>query len=545
MNKFSRQIFVVFVIGLLAFGVDAQKRADQRQMNELLSNLSIKIDDFQYNVNSEVNQNAVGQADETTISDSLRAMRDDIDNLRNNAAAGRDSNNDVNQILNTARDLNDNLLKIKLNAKSQNDWKAVRGLLDQLASNYGIASSWNTSANRTNVNYNTNNLTGTYQLDSSRSDDVKQIVTEALQNATSPNGDAQRELEEKLESPNQLAIDIRGNQATLASSLAQQITLSADGQDRSQNLPDGSSIRLRTTLRGQELTIAKLGSDEDYTVTFTSLDNGKNLKVTRRMTTKYLSQTVFVESFYSKSDPVAKLDIYDESNNSSGNINAGNYPTNSGGSDPNNSGNDPNNSGGNSPSTTINQPTNYPPTARAPKIGQYIVPNGEIITGMLENEISTKVSQNNDRFKMRVTGPNQFRGAIVEGYITGIDRSNRNPIGSAKFTLNFETIRMANGQTYDFAGFLQRVTDDNGKNIKVDEEGTISKSSTRETAKRAGIGAGAGAILGAILGGAKGAVIGATIGAGGGAGSVAVQNKGDIELKPGSSLTIQSSAPGQ
>ena len=67
---------------------------------------------------------------------------------------------------------------------------------------------------------------------------------------------------------------------------------------------------------------------------------------------------------------------------------------------------------------------------------------------------------------------------------------------------------------YDFAGFLQRVTDDNGKNIKVDEEGTVSKSSTRETAKRAGIGAGAGAILGAILGGAKGAVIGATIGAG-------------------------------
>ena len=144
---------------------------------------------------------------------------------------------------------------------------------------------------------------------------------------------------------------------------------------------------------------------------------------------------------------------------------------------------------------------------------------------------------------MRVTGPNQFRGAIVEGYITGIDRSNRNPIGSAKLTLNFETIRLTNGENYDFAGFIQSVTDANGKNVKVDEEGTISKSSTRETAKRAGIGAGAGAVLGAIFGGAKGAVIGATIGAGGGAGSVALQNKGDIELKPGSAFSIQSSAP--
>jgi hypothetical protein len=164
---------------------------------------------------------------------------------------------------------------------------------------------------------------------------------------------------------------------------------------------------------------------------------------------------------------------------------------------------------------------------------------------MLENMISTKHSQNNDRFTMRVTAPNQFRGAIIEGYVTGIDRSNRNPIGSAKFTLNFETIRLTNGQTYDFAGFTQSVTDANGKKVKVDEEGTVSKSSTKETAKRAGIGAGAGAIIGGIIGGAKGAIIGATIGAGGGAGSVAIQNQGDLELKQGSSITVQSSAPNQ
>jgi hypothetical protein len=527
MNRLNRQISAIFVIGLLVFGVFAQ--SNQRQMNELLSNLNIKIDDFQYNVNAEVNRNAVTQADETTISDGLRDLRGDIENLRNNLAAGRDSSNDVSQILSTANDLNENLLKIKLNAKSQNDWKAVRGLLDQLASNYGLPTSWRTSVNQTNVNYSNSYLTGTYQLDSSRSDNVNEVVAEALRNANAQTGNAQRELEEKLESPSQLAIEIRGNQAILASSLNQRLTLAADGQDRSQILSDGTSIRLRATLRGQELTVSKLGSDEDYTVTFTSLDNGKNLKVMRRITTNYLSQTLFVESFYSKSDSVARLDIYDNPTNSTGNSNAGNYPTNTGNYPPT--------------TTTTTNSGNNPPTTRTPKIGQYIVPNGEMITGMLENIISTKDSQNNDRFTMRVTAPNQFRGAIIEGYVTGIDRSNRNPVGSAKFTLNFETIRLTNGQKYDFAGFLQSVTDANGKKVKVDEEGTVSKSSTKETAKRAGIGAGAGAIIGGIIGGAKGAIIGATIGAGGGAGSVAIQNQGDLELKQGSSITIQSSAP--
>ncbi|NJM53241.1 MAG: hypothetical protein HC846_07510 [Blastocatellia bacterium] len=131
----------------------------------------------------------------------------------------------------------------------------------------------------------------------------------------------------------------------------------------------------------------------------------------------------------------------------------------------------------------------------------------------------------------------------MEGYITGIDRSGRNPVGKTKLTLNFETIRLSNGETYDFAGFLQNVTDTKGKQVKVDEEGVITKGQTRETLKRAGIGAGAGAILGAIIGGGKGAIIGATIGAGGGAGSVAVENKGDVELESGTSITVQSSAP--
>ena len=39
--------------------------------------------------------------------------------------------------------------------------------------------------------------------------------------------------------------------------------------------------------------------------------------------------------------------------------------------------------------------------------------------------IDTKVSQNNDRFKLTVQSPMEYRGAVIEGYITGVGRSGR------------------------------------------------------------------------------------------------------------------------
>jgi hypothetical protein len=131
----------------------------------------------------------------------------------------------------------------------------------------------------------------------------------------------------------------------------------------------------------------------------------------------------------------------------------------------------------------------------------------------------------------------------VEGYISGINRSGK-VSGRSQITFNFERITLRNGQTYEFAGFLQSVTDQNGKTVKIDTEGTAKgDSQTKETVKRGGIGAGLGAIIGAIAGGGKGAAIGAIIGGGAGAGSVIVQGKDDLELKKGSMITVTASAP--
>ena len=171
------------------------------------------------------------------------------------------------------------------------------------------------------------------------------------------------------------------------------------------------------------------------------------------------------------------------------------------------------------------------------------MPNGTIVTGILEKDIDTKVSQNNDRFEMIVQSPNEYRGAIVEGYITGVNRSGK-VSGRSQVTFNFERIRLSNGRVYDFNGFLKSVTDENGKVVKVDTEGTAQgDNQTTETVKRGGIGAGIGAIIGAIAGGGKGAAIGAILGGGAGAGSVIVQGKDDLQLKAGSTITVQTSSP--
>jgi hypothetical protein len=298
------------------------------------------------------------------------------------------------------------------------------------------------------------------------------------------------------------------------------VTIIADGSEKTET-SNGRTIRLKASLRGDELTVSSLGGETDYTIIFTSQDGGNSMKVTRRITTEYLNETVFAESVYTKTEQVAGLGI-DPANLPS----TGGYSSN----DPNDRNS---NSGGNLPNPTMSQP----------RVGEFLIPNGTVVTASLENMIDTKVSQNNDRFKLTVQSPMEYRGAVIEGYITGVGRSGR-VSGSSNITFTFESITLRDGKRYDFAGSLQGIKDQYGKAVKVDTEGTAkSDSQTKETAKRGGIGAGVGAIIGAIAGGGKGAVLGAIIGGGAGAGSVYATGREDLKLMQGSTLTIQSSSP--
>ena len=528
MKRFIRLYSVYAAVGLMVLGItgqaDAQQR-NERQVRDIVRSLNSKLDDFQYNLDDQLKSSSADPQDVSDISGDLGDLQDKIRAFETNLDRKRENRDDVAAILDAAKNIAEALASNPLNRKLKADWTSIRSLLDRLAGSYNVPTNWNNDAssypnsNDNNDNYPvpsrsssfTNGLTGTYQLDQARSESTADIVSKSRVGNTQ-----KQDLQSKLEAPEQIAISIRGNQVTLASSNASPITFTADGREKTEN-SGGRTVRVRATLRGQELTVSSLGGETDYTVTFTATENGKTLKVTRRITTDYLRETVFAESVYNKTDAVAQLGI-DSNSPDDGTF----------------SSNDPNDR---------NAPYGSSPTINQARIGEFIVPNGTRLTGILDNEIDTKVSQNNDRFRLTVQTPDEFRGAIIEGYLSGVGRSGQ-VSGRSNITFNFQRITLRDGKAYDFAGSLQGVKDTYGKDVKVDSEGTAKgESQTKETAKRGGIGAGIGAIIGAIAGGGKGAAIGAIIGGGAGAGSVVVQGRDDIKLQKGSTITLTASSP--
>jgi len=278
--------------------------------------------------------------------------------------------------------------------------------------------------------------------------------------------------------------------------------LEADGRPHTEQLANGRNITVTATLVGDRLVISQVGDrGNDYSVTFDAIENGRRLRVTRRIDQNRLTQPVVVESIYNKTADVAQLEIY-------------------------------------------NGTSSYPTYGTTTASGDFVVPSGTNLVAVLNDNLSTKDSRENDRFTMTVTSPSQYNGATIEGYITGVNRSGR-ITGRSEMTLNFERIRLRNGSTYKFAGFLETVRTANGETVRIDNEGIVQEgdSRTSTTAKRTALGTAVGAIIGAIAGGGKGAAIGAIVGAGAGAGSVYVQGSDDLELLSGTEVTIRASGP--
>lgn len=528
------------VLGLTGIA-SAQKRND-RDIRDAVRSLNSKIEDFETNLRYQMQSTSANSDQLSEVSGDIRSLRSGVQQFQDLYDRKRENRDDISAIVAAARRIDEFMRSSRQNQRVEDDWAGVRKQIDRLGNNYGITTNWNNRSNNTqDDNYRpapiigktlSVGLSGTYDLDAGRSENVDDVVAD-----TKLGAEQRADLKEKLIAPEQIALDIRGNQVTLATTNASPVLFTADGREKTEQSPSGKTIRLKATLTGDKLVVSSLGGETDYTITFVSENDGKVLKVSRRITTDYLNQTVFAESVYNKTDSVAQLGIKGGSTTSTTSSDP-----NGGYSDNDNSGTISNggtgggsgNSGGNrtgAPSTVTSRP------------GNYTVPNGVSVTGILDNEINTKVSQNNDRFRMTVQAPDEFRGATIEGYVSNIQRSGT-VNGEPKLTFNFEKITLRNGQTYDFAGNLQSVQTLNGKNVTVDNEGTVKgESQTKQTAKRGGIGAGIGAVIGAIAGGAKGAAIGAVIGAGGGAGTVAIQGKGDIQLQHGSTITVVSSSP--
>jgi hypothetical protein len=490
-------------------------RMTDREVEQIIRRLETNTDRFQSSLGTTLNNN--NRIDNTRredrINEFVREFEAATDQLRARFNSRASVAADVENVLTRAQRIDNFMQRNRLGARAESDWALVRTDLDALAQTYSVAWNWNNRAlpgaggiigdNRYNSD---SRLTGTFTLDRSRSDDARTVADRVTR--TLPAADRQRiydRLVARLESPDMLAIERRGNNVTVASSRAPQTTFDADGRERTEQLPNGRTSRVTTTLNGDQLVVSSTGFREnDFSVTFAPSTDGRTLMVTRRIFSERLTQPVVVQNTYNRTSDVAQWNVY---NGTTGGV----YPNSTG-----------------SIGTTG---------------GTYAIRDGELLVAALDTNLSTRETRDGDRFTMTVREPAQFAGAVIEGTISNVSRGGR-VTGRSELTFNFDTIRLRNGQTHSFSGIVEGVRTASGETVNVDNEGQVrDDNQTDRTVQRTAIGTAVGAIIGAIAGGGKGAAIGAVIGAGAGAGSVYVQGRDDLELMSGTELNIRASAP--
>ncbi len=408
--------------------------------------------------------------------------------LRERFDQRREVADDAREVLNRAAYIDGFMRRQNLTPAAERNWIVLRSDLNLLARYYNVAWRWDDrpylpgpAATR---------LTGTYRLDAARSDDASTAATAATRGLPYQQSQRLRRIiTRRLESPEMIAIERNGRSITMASTRAPRIAFEADGRDRIEQTRPGRNVRVNAALYGDQLVISSTGDrGNDYRVSFDPIEGGQRLRVIRRIDIEGLTQPVTVSSIYDKTSEIAQLNF--------------------------------------SPGTT----------------GAFMVPDGTEIVATLNERLTTSESREGDSFSLTVVSPSSYQGAVIEGYVSRVDRAGR-VSGRSEIAMNFERIRLIRGATYDFDGYVESVWSPDGKDVRVDNEGVISEKNgqTSRTLTRTGIGAAIGAVIGAIAGGGKGAAIGAAIGAGAGAGSVFIQGRDDLVLMSGARLTLRAS----
>lgn len=506
MKKTLAAFLAVAVISVGATLSVAQRTTTYRGTSRVVRQLILRIESntgVMRNTLNAQNRGRINRTNRDDLNDLVQNLNAAVVQLRVRFDRGQSTAGDAQEVLNRAARVDDVMTaRTVRNAAVVRSWTSLRADLDQLATAYNL--SWpaigQTVPDHNYPNNGVNRLTGTYRLDASQSDDPVQAADRATRTvAYTDRARLRDQLTPRLESPDQLAIDLRGKDVTLASSRAPQISFSADGIERVETTNSGGTIRARATISGEQLTVSSTGDrDNEFNVTFNPIDNGRRLQVTRRVSIQGLATPVVVQSIYDKTADVAQFDL---------NTAPPAYPN--------------------------NRSTN----------SDFIVANGERVVAVIDNDLSSATAREGDQFTATLRQPSQYAGATVQGHVSNVKRSGRIS-GRSEMTLNFDSIRLRDGRSFRFAGLVESVRTAQGDTVKVDNEGSVrDNSQTTKTAERAAIGTAVGAIIGAIAGGGKGAAIGAIVGAGGGAGSVYVQGRDDLELSRGTELTIRATGP--
>lgn len=501
-GKFLIGLILTAFLGAVSAEAQVLRNVNDRQVQSTLQRLETKTDTFRRSLERRLDNDLwEGTTQAESVSAYVTAFENATDDLRNNFNARRATATDVNNVLNYGWYIDDFMRRNRLATAVEQQWVNVRSELNMLARYYRVAWNWNrTMPPFPQGQYPQNGygqLTGTYRLNTSLSDNVATAITRSLGNRRGAAQNRQRtNLQRRLSSPQDLAIEMRGNSVTLSTNYSQPVSFQADGRVNTEYNNRGVATRTTVSLSGNTLTVNTDGDRaNDFWVTFTPISNNR-LRMTRRIYLENRNETITVSSVYDRVSNVAQ------------------FPAVNGRPDWNQTG----------------------------SVGTFYIPNGTQLTAVLRNRVATNVSQAGDPFTMEVTSPSQYRGAIITGRISELEKSGR-ITGRANLSMDFETIRFGN-RTYNFAGIIDSAREADGDEIRISNEGSVSDGNqTTRTVTRAGIGAALGALIGAIVSGGDGALIGAGVGAGAGAGTVLIQGRDNIDLQAGSEFRITATGP--
>lgn len=169
-----------------------------------------------------------------------------------------------------------------------------------------------------------------------------------------------------------------------------------------------------------------------------------------------------------------------------------------------------------------------------------IIPIDTELIVELQQDISTDMNREGDKFTAKIISPVEIAGAVIEGRIDRIQKPGRIKRRS-QIDLSFDRIVLTEERWSNFGAILTEVIAIKGDNIRrVDNEGTaIGKSSVKNDTIKIGASTGVGLGIGAIAGGPVGAAVGAGVGAAFGVGAAVVERGKHISLARNQQMKIK------
>jgi len=425
------------------------------EMTTLLSRIDLKTNIFKRQMTTALGAGRGYNTDSRNMADYVSGFEAATDRLKQRFETRQSTSADVTDVLTRAAYIDQFMSRNELSTEIEGQWRNLRGDLNMLATDYRVSWNWNQTLPAYPGSGNTGTvipgrnfdsaISGTYRLNASQSEDVNTAVDRAL-GRTSTSEDLQRQrLERRLRSPEMIAIEKNGASVVMASTILPRVTFQADGVARTESNQNGRTITTTATADADGLIINYQGErSTDFYVTFAPMSDGR-LKVTRRIYLENTNDAVTISSIYDKVDNVARWNMIS--------------------------------SGGDNTAVVMND--------------SFIIPNGTRLNAVLRDPIRSTGNQAADRFTLEVTTPSQYRGALITGHVIMEDSSSR-VAGRTRALVNFDSIRLPNGQAYRFAGMVNGVITAQGDNVSVAQQSPV-----RQTRAAGGI---LGALIGAISG---------------------------------------------